>query len=120
MDYHIGTTDEIAEGGRKVVRCGEEEVGVFRVRGDLVAWLNRCPHRQGPVCQGRIYSRVVEPVADDGTVRLLAYDEDRPHLVCPWHGYEFDLATGRSGGGGRLKLRRVELKVVGADVYVVL
>ena len=47
--------------------CDGVEVGVFKVDGQFVAWHNVCPHREGPVCQGRIYQRVVEPIAGDGT-----------------------------------------------------
>jgi len=54
---------DYADGDRKVVVCGESEVGVFKVDGDLYAWHNRCAQGAGPVCQGRIMKRVLEPVA---------------------------------------------------------
>lgn len=119
-EYLVGDLDEIPDGGRKVVRCDDREIGVFRVNGQLHAWHNTCPHRQGPICQGHIYARVVEPVDDRGQVRLLQYDEADQHVVCPWHGYEFNLETGRCNGTDRLKLFRAEIKVVGQALYVVL
>lgn len=118
QQYLVGPADDLAEGGRKVVRCGEREVGVFRVNGELRAWLNACPHRQGPICQGHLYPRVVEPVDDRGEVRLLDYDRDQMQVVCPWHGYEFDLDTGRCNGHPALALRSVQLTVVAGDIYV--
>lgn len=119
-DYLVGRADAIAEGGRKVVLCGRREIGIFRIAGSLHAWHNMCPHRQGPICQGKIYPRVVEPVDEDGEVRLLQYDETRMQIACPWHGYEFDLVTGRCQGYDRLGLRRAELREENGDLYVVL
>ena len=119
-EYLVCDPDEIVEGGRRVVQCGEREIGIFRVQGQLHAWHNSCPHRQGPVCQGRIYPRVIEPVDAAGQVRLLDYDEETRHLVCPWHGYEFNLETGRCNGTDRLRLFPVELRIVGKALYVVL
>lgn len=116
--WYVGHVDEIPERGRKVVRAGEHEIGVFRVNGALVAWHNSCAHRDGPVCQGRVFNRVREPVAADGTVRMLEYDAAAVHLVCPWHGYEYDLVTGEHPGNPRLRLRRATLSVVGSEIYV--
>ncbi|GGL79666.1 Rieske (2Fe-2S) protein [Wenxinia marina] len=119
MEYHVGHPAEIAEGGRRVVSCDGVEIGVFRIGGALKAWHNVCPHRQGPVCQGRVYPRVTEPLQADGTTRTLAYDETRMQVACPWHGWEFDLATGASQGS-RMKLRPARLRVTEEAVYVVL
>ncbi|MCB1390128.1 MAG: Rieske 2Fe-2S domain-containing protein [Rhodobacteraceae bacterium] len=117
-EFQVGPGEAIAEGQRLVVDCDGVEVGIFRIGGRLVAWHNQCPHRQGPVCQGRIYARVIEPVAADGTTRLLAYDADEQHLVCPWHGYEFDLAEGRCQGREMMRLRPAPLREEGGVVYV--
>ena len=117
-EFRIGPADQIPEGGRLVVDCDGTEVGVFRVKGTLHAWHNTCPHRQGPICQGRLYAQVIEPVAADGTTRLLAYDEDVQHIVCPWHGYEFDLQTGRCQGRPTQRLRPAKLREEAGIVYV--
>lgn len=119
-EYLVGDVDEIPEGGRKIVQCGDREIGIFRIKGALHAWHNSCPHRQGPVCQGHIYARVVEPLDEAGKVGLLQYDENEQHVVCPWHGYEFNLETGRCNGLERMKLFRAELKTVGKELYVIL
>ncbi len=62
-EFSAGKVTDYADGDRKVVDCGESEVGVFKVDGEFYAWHNRCAHRAGPVCQGRIMKRVIEPVA---------------------------------------------------------
>ena len=118
--YLVCRIDELKDGDRRVVSCDGTEVGVFKVGGELVAWHNTCPHRQGPVCQGRIYQRVLEPVASDGTVRELAYDETVTNIVCTWHGYEFNLKTGINQGSDRIRLRGVELEEKDGNIYVVI
>jgi nitrite reductase/ring-hydroxylating ferredoxin subunit len=120
-EYRVGAESEIAEGGRKVVQCGDAEIGIFRFQGQLHAWHNRCPHREGPVCQGRLIHRVIEPVAAGGTVRTLDYDDDHLHIICPWHGYEFDVADGTTVGAAKtMRLRSAKLRVEDGEVYVVL
>ena len=103
-EYHAGRLDELRERGRLLVRCGEAEIGIFLVDGELHAWHNECAHRGGPVCQGRVLKRVVEPVASDGTVRTLQYHAEDTHIVCPWHGYEYNIRTGEHPGHAAFKL----------------
>jgi nitrite reductase (NADH) small subunit len=117
-DYMAGYIDDYADGDRKVVVCGEFEVGVFRIGNEFYAWHNRCAHRAGPVCQGRIMNRVLEPVASDMTVRTQAYDEAESHIVCPWHGYEFSIKTGYHQGSTRFRLRKAELSIRDGEIYV--
>lgn len=92
--YNAGKVADYDEGSRKVVVCGDKEVGVFKIDGEFYAWHNRCAHRAGPICQGRIMKRVLEPVAEDRTVRAMEYDEAETNIVCPWHGYEFSIKSG--------------------------
>jgi nitrite reductase/ring-hydroxylating ferredoxin subunit len=120
QSYLVCRADELNDGDRRVVSCDGVEVGVFKIDGQFVAWHNECPHRQGPVCQGRIYKRVLEPIADDGTVRALAYDESVTNIVCSWHGYEFDLKTGINQGSPRFRLRAAKLDQKDGNIYVVL
>lgn len=117
--YLVCRNDELKDGDRRVVSCDGTEIGVFKVDGELIAWHNQCPHRQGPVCQGRIYKRVLEPIDSDGTVRALAYDENVANIVCPWHGYEFDLKTGINQGYGKFRLRNAKLEEKDGNIYVV-
>lgn len=118
--YLVGRKDEFEEGGRKVVSCDGTEIGVFMIDGELVAWHNQCPHRFGPVCQGRIYKRVLEPVGADGRVRELSYDQGTTNIVCTWHGYEFNLKTGVNQGSSKFRLRPAEVQEKDGEVYVVL
>jgi nitrite reductase (NADH) small subunit len=117
-EYMAGNVGDYADGDRKVVVCGDNEVGVFRIGDEFYAWHNRCAHRAGPVCQGRIMKRVLEPVASDKTTRSQAYDETESHIVCPWHGYEFNLKTGRHPGNAAQALRHAKLEIIDGEVHV--
>jgi vanillate O-demethylase monooxygenase subunit len=70
--HPAGTIDEIGDGPTRVMLLGEPWV-VVRLRNDLAAFVDRCPHRLAPLSQGR--------VVDDA-------------LQCCYHGWRFD-ETGR-------------------------
>jgi len=63
-----------------VVRAGGYTVAVFRVGDEARAVDNRCLHTGGPLADGWVV---------DGCV------------VCPWHGWVYDLGTGERVVGAR-------------------
>src|ERR1700719_3667960 len=91
--FVVGRVGELADGERRVISCDGTEIGVFNVDGELVAWYNQCAHRGGPVCQGRVYHQVREPVDQNGETRMLQHDRKQKNIVCPWHGWEVGLRT---------------------------
>lgn len=113
----VAALDDIAEGDHRVYRVGELEVGIFRQDGKLYAWENRCPHAGGPVCQGKIFRRVEEMLGADRKSLGLRFGPT-PQIVCPWHGFEFDVATGRHPGDPKVRLRPVPVEVREGRIYV--
>ena len=109
---------EIPEGGGVLVVAGDVELGVFRVKGQLIAYENRCMHQGGPVCTGEIMGRYEQVLNADGTVAGERFDEAEPHLVCPWHGWEYDLENGACAADRRLKLRSFHIVLREDDVFV--
>jgi nitrite reductase/ring-hydroxylating ferredoxin subunit len=116
----IGRADAFPDPGRKVVEVDGIAVGVFRRNGVFTAYENVCPHMGGPVCRGRIIARVEERIADDKTSLGFAFSKDQENIVCPWHGYEFDIDTGRHQGNPRVRLTPVKVAVVEGDLVVTL
>ena len=115
----IGRASLFPEAGRQIVKLDDGvEIGVFRVNGRFTAFENVCPHMGGPVCQGKIIPRVREVIADDKTSLGLAFSKEQTNVACPWHGYEFDIETGRHQGNPHLRLRPVKIAVVEGDVIV--
>lgn len=105
----VGSSDDVPERGRLVVEigagAGAVTLGIFRFAGRLHAWENVCAHQGGPACQGRIVSRVRERLDAEQRSLGLRFDDDTMHVVCPWHGYEYDVTTGRHPGVPGASLR---------------
>ena len=113
----VARSSDVADGGRIIVAVDGVEIGIFRVRGCLYAWENSCAHAGGPVCQGKMSKRVVERLDDQR--RSLGDDfADTVQIVCPWHGYEYDVCTGVHPGDPRIRLRKVEVGEAGGDISV--
>jgi 3-phenylpropionate/trans-cinnamate dioxygenase ferredoxin component len=68
--------DELPPGSMKLVPAGSITVGVFNCGGTLYAIEDRCSHDDGPLAEGD-------------------WDRDACTVICPRHGSQFDLATGR-------------------------
>ena len=116
----VGELGEFAEGGSRVLRVEDFEFGIFREGGRLFAYENCCPHDGGPVCQGKVIPRVEEELAPDQTSRGLRFSSSQRNIVCPWHGWEFDLETGRHCGDPKYRLRPIDVRVREDRVYVTL
>lgn len=93
MKRHVvGKVKELPPGERKLIPVGGKGgIGVFNVKGEFYALKNLCPHKGGPLCQGRLRPHVTS---------LGVYQLDREGegevLKCPWHQWEFDLKTGNA------------------------
>src|SRR5690606_11997598 len=83
--------DEFPPGERRIVRAGRRSIGVFRVGDRFYAINNHCPHMGGPLCLGR-----TKPWVTAGGPGDFVLDTEEGLLACPWHGWEYDLATGQS------------------------
>ena len=111
---------DLLEAGRKVVSVDGVEIGLFQVGTDIYAWRNHCPHQGGPACQGKLMKGVEERLTEDKQSLGIHYKEDSLNIICPWHGYEFDVRTGRYDGAGGLRLKGYPVTVRDGGVYVTL
>lgn len=72
--YRVAGPNDIPNGeGREFVVAGRI-VAVFQVDGSFYAMDGICPHAGGPLAKGKINGGVV---------------------TCPWHGWQFNVSTGR-------------------------
>ncbi len=77
-EIDVAPADEFPPGSVKIVTAGTAiHVGVYNCGGSLYAIEDRCSHDDGPLCEGD-------------------WDEDLCRVVCPRHGAQFDLATGKA------------------------
>jgi nitrite reductase/ring-hydroxylating ferredoxin subunit len=113
----IGKLNDIADGDYKIFAVEELEVGIFRTGSKVLAYENICPHAGGPVCQGKIFHQVEEMITPDKKSAGLRFGKQR-HIVCPWHGYEFDIATGCHPGDSTVRLTPVKVAVRDGQIFV--
>src|SRR5262250_1094249 len=76
-EVEVAAADSFPPGSSKIVRHGNLFVGVFNCGGELYAIEDRCSHDDGPVCLGE-------------------WDEEACTVICPRHGAQFDLKTGKA------------------------
>ncbi len=89
--------EELKARGAIAADIGEIRVAVFWLDGEPRALHETCPHRGGPLHLG--------PVRD-GVVR------------CPWHQWQFDLATGRSPANPNSRVPVYAARIEGETVLV--
>jgi nitrite reductase (NADH) small subunit len=70
---------------------------VATLNGKPLALDNVCPHRGGPLAEGVI---------------------EHGKIVCPWHRWEFDLATGQATQSAAVKAMTYPLRLQGDDLLV--
>ena len=71
----VAKISDIEPGQIILVEVEDEDVAIASVNGEYYAFSAECPHAGGPLDEGEVEGNVV---------------------VCPWHGAEFDMATGEA------------------------
>ena len=89
---------ELPEDQGTVALAGNEEIALFRAGEQVYAYPNVCLHKGGPVGEGLVIDGIV---------------------TCPWHGRQYDIATGACiNDPGLGSLRTIPVEVHGDDVLV--
>jgi nitrite reductase/ring-hydroxylating ferredoxin subunit len=110
----VARVDEIPRGDRRIVTVGGRSIGVLNVDGRFYALRNTCPHHGAPLCEGVVKGTMVASAAHE-----YSYVRHNEFIVCPWHGYEFTLATGRSlVEPEKTRVRTYEVAVEDGDVVL--
>ena len=116
--HRVAEIGEIPDNGVVLAQVGDLQVGVFKIRGRLYAYENRCAHQGGPVCRGDVVGRFEERIGGRGESLGLVESAERIDIVCPWHGYEYDIATGEHIADRSIKLRSFPVHEQDGVVYV--
>jgi 3-phenylpropionate/trans-cinnamate dioxygenase ferredoxin subunit len=82
---------DIPPGSRKLVEAAGRPIVIFNVGGRLFAVSNRCPHAGGSLQHAKQVGLITSSGPGEYT-----YSRKGEIIRCPWHGWEFDLATGKS------------------------
>lgn len=114
---NVATTAELPnDGSRLVVEVEGREIAIFRIDGELHAVANFCVHQGGPLCEGALTGRTV--VGDDGWE--WEYEGTEKHVLCPWHGWMFDVTSGVCVDAERYTVPTYEVEVEDEDVFVLM
>ena len=90
-------SDLPAPGEVKEFPCGDKMVCAANLDGSVYAIDNVCLHAGGPLGQGTI---------EDGKV------------VCPWHGWKYDLKTGQATHNPNARLAVYPIRIENGDVMI--
>ena len=93
----VASVDDVPAGSGKVVQAGGRLLALFNVDGRFYALDNTCLHRGGPVGEGDL----------EGTV-----------VTCPWHGFQYDVTTGRNIFDPEVGLESFPVRVTDGEVQV--
>ena len=98
MGYvRVASTADVPPGSGAVVVADGRAIALFNVEGSFHAIDNTCLHRGGPVGEGDLEGKVV---------------------TCPWHGFQYDVTTGRNLFDPDVGLQRFDVRVDGDDVLI--
>ena len=109
----VCAADELRPGERRIVEVAGRSIGVFNVGGRLHALHNGCPHRGGALCEGPVCGTAL-PTED----RSFVYGREGEIVRCAWHGWEFEIATGRALADPAVRARTYPVTVQDGAVVV--
>jgi nitrite reductase (NADH) small subunit len=107
-EHIIGPVSDFPSGSHRVVQLGRVAVGIFNVDGQFHALLNICPHQFGPLCEGTVNGTTACSAETDWQFAWVRQGEI---VTCPWHGIEFDIASGKSLSSPKLMVRTYQVVV---------
>jgi len=93
----VANVDDVTPGEGRVIDINGTEIALFNVGGNFYAIDNCCPHKGGPLGMGAL----------DGEV-----------VTCPWHGFQYDVKSGKSPIIPNSEVDSFEVRVDGSDVLV--
>ena len=91
VPHDVGPEEAFELGVFRIFELGGLSVGVVHSRSGWYAVRNRCPHMLAPICRGTLTGTMIPAGPDE-----MRWGMEGRVLRCPWHGWEYDLETGRS------------------------
>ncbi len=89
--------DEIPAGTIREFQVNGTTLALANVAGKFYAINNTCLHRGGPLGQGELEGNVV---------------------TCPWHGWQYDVISGKVTMNPSIGVRSYAVEVRGEDIFV--
>jgi len=89
--------EEVPPGTVRELQLDGKVIALANVGGKLYAINNVCLHRGGPLAQGELVGQL---------------------LTCPWHGWQYDVTTGKVTMNPAVGVETYQVETRGDDVYV--
>lgn len=97
-DYsRVASCEEVQPGKGISVQIKDRTIGIFNVDGEYFAIDDICPHMGASLASG--------PLSGD-------------QVLCPWHGWVFNVKTGCFAVDDRPAVDRFPVKVEGGEIFV--
>ncbi len=93
----VGEVNDLKPGQGRLVQVDGRDIALFNVNGTYYAVDAVCPHEEGPLHEGEV---------------------DGETIVCPWHGYDFNMKTGECSVDSELRVTTFVVKTEGNDVFI--
>ena len=93
----VAKTADVPVGGSHVIRVNGRELALFNLRGEVYCIDNLCPHAMGPLADGWIEGDIV---------------------ICPWHGWEFNIKTGDAAYGNEACVQTFPCRIDGDEILI--
>jgi 3-phenylpropionate/trans-cinnamate dioxygenase ferredoxin subunit len=94
----VATANDLPPGSARAIEVEGRSIGIFNVEGTIHAIDNVCTHDGAPLNEG---------VVEDGCV------------VCPWHGAQFDLTSGKAMTPPAIEdVNSYKVMVSGEDIFI--
>lgn len=93
----VGSASELGPDSVIELMVGEMPYAICNTGGRVTALVGICPHRGGPLGQGAIHGE---------------------NVVCPWHAWEWNCATGENDMEPARKVATCEVKVEDGDIFL--
>jgi nitrite reductase (NADH) small subunit len=93
----VASLSELPPGSAKGVEVSGKALALYNLGGSVFATDNTCPHRGGPLGEGDLEAQVI---------------------TCPWHGFQYDVKTGKCLTNAALSLGCHAVRVEGDSILV--
>ncbi len=114
--YAVADVDEFdGEDSRVITGIEGQEIAVFLHDGEYYALANYCIHQAGPLCEGPLTGSI----STDNDGWDWVYDDEERYIVCPWHGWMFDIKNGRSPKDERYAVPTYDTVVEDGTVFAI-
>ncbi len=113
--HDVGDVSDFAVGAPARVTVSGRALVVVRTASGFLAARDVCPHQAARLSDGAVSGTTLRCKPGEDVV----YGRDGEIITCPWHGWEYDLATGKAlVDPERVRVATYPARVAGSRVVV--